>query len=201
MAVMNKHNSASKKVSSDTIAQIFPMPYSFLFLVMEPAVIGISLISIVVSPTNHYMSLAPPSSSGLLFSHIVERDVCGFLEAWHTPNIRVLLYQFMAALGFSAIIEPLLLYTARYKMENQKDAERAIAAVLAAFFAFDILHSLATIAVVGSKAVMPSLGMDWSGVDLYAAINFWVPVAWMMARASWFAGLGRRRHAREKVEK
>lgn len=84
-------------------------------------------------------------------------------------------------------------------MESPKEAERVIAAVLAAFFAFDILHSLATITVVGSSAVMPGSGMDWSSVDPYAAINVWVPVAWMVVRAFWFAGLGRQCHAGAKV--
>lgn len=157
----------------------------------QPTIIIISLVALILSPRNFFDSLAPDSSSGVLFQESLELKTCGPLEAWNTPQLRVLVYQFMGALAFSAIIEPVLLFVARYKLSNAKDAEHVIEAVLICFSAFDVLHSLATITVVGTAAVFPSSTYGWAEVSLYACINVWVPVAWLVARACWFTGLGR----------
>lgn len=145
-----------------------------------------------MNPANHFFSLAPEASSGLLFNPEPTHLQCLQAAAWNTPQLRVLLYQLMAALAFSGVIEPALLYTARYKMENQRDAEKVIAAVLLSFGAFDILHLTSVIVVVGTELSIPTaMGTDWSNVDLYAGINIWVPVAWLVLRTLWLLGVGR----------
>lgn len=77
-------------------------------------------------------------------------------------------------------------------MESQRDAEKVIAAVLLSFGAFDILHLTSVIVVVGTEVSVPTaMGTDWSNVDLYAGINIWVPVAWLILRTLWLVGVGR----------
>jgi hypothetical protein len=156
----------------------------------QPSVILVSLVALFLSPGNFFTSLAPDTSSGLLFQRDLSLNTCAAVESWNTPQLRVLLYQFSGALAFSAIIEPSLLYVAQFKLSDPKDAERVVQAVLMSFLAFDVLHALATAAVVGSSAIFPNNG--WSGIHFYACINVWVPVLWMGARACWFAGFGKR---------
>jgi len=96
----------------------------------------------------------------------------------------------MGALAFSALIEPLVLFTATYRFESTRDAEMVIGAVLATFTAFDVFHAAATVSVVGWASVIPGLGgiVRWE-----ACANIWVPVLWMGIRSCWFVGLGRQK--------
>lgn len=92
----------------------------------------------------------------------------------------------MAALGFSGVIEPMLIYTARYKLQNTRDAQVVVTAVLLALMAFDVLHATSVLGVVGVKAVLPG-----SDMDPYASVNVWVPMAWIGVRTLWLLGVGR----------
>ena len=74
---------------------------------------------------------------------------CGYASAWQTPQLRAMLYQFMSALAFSAVIEPAILFVAVYRMKQTQDACSIIRTVLLSFLAFDFFHSSATLAVVG----------------------------------------------------
>lgn len=112
--------------------------------------------------------------------------MCDPVAAWNTPQLRVLLYQTMAALGFSGVIGPMLIYTARYKLQNTRDAQVVVTAVLLAFMAFDVLHATSVLGVVGVKAVLPG-----SDMDPHASVNVWVPLAWMGVRTLWLLGVGR----------
>jgi len=93
----------------------------------------------------------------------------------------------MAALAFSGVIEPMLLYVARYKLCDTSDAEQVIKAVLTSFLVFDIFHAGATLAVTGVAAALPG-----SSMHVYAMVNVWVPIAWLLLRVSWISGLGRK---------
>ena len=92
----------------------------------------------------------------------------------------------MAALAFSGVIEPILLYVARYKLRDASDAEQVITAVLSSFLVFDIFHAGATLAVTGVAAALPGADMH-----IYAMVNVWVPMLWLLLRVSWMLGLGR----------
>lgn len=92
----------------------------------------------------------------------------------------------MAALAFSGVIEPMLLYVARYRLRDTSDAEQVIKAVLSSFSVFDVFHAGATLAVTGVAAALPG-----SSMHIYAMVNVWVPIAWLLLRLSWILGLGR----------
>lgn len=98
----------------------------------------------------------------------------------------------MGALFFSAVIEPLVLYVAAYRLESAKDVERVVGAVLVAFMAFDFVHSAATLSVVGWEAVLPEVitGVK-GGLVVLSCVNVWVPMLWAVLRGCWLAGLGR----------
>lgn len=105
---------------------------------------------------------------------------------------------YMAAMAFSAIVEPLVLYVARYKLTGARDAQTVISVTLISFMAFDLFHSAASVSVSGFPAAIPSVNLDLrspqldcSKMDLYASINFWVPLVWLAARSLWLSGVGR----------
>jgi hypothetical protein len=168
------------------ISEIFPWYYQFLFMIFEPSVIFASLSMIPASPSNHFHSLAPTDSSGPFWSPSLVHEPCSAESAWNTPQLRSLWYVFMAALAFSGVIEPMLLYVARYKLRDVHDAEAVIKAVLVAFSAFDVFHAGATLAVTGLGAVLPG-----SQMHIYAMVNVWVPAAWMLLRTLWIVGVAR----------
>jgi hypothetical protein len=152
--------------------------------------------SVLIDPASHFLSLAPSTSNGPFYSFNSSHAICGVESAWNTPQLRALWYVFIAAFIFSAIIEPLLLYAARYKLRDPRDAQEVVKAVLISFLAFDGLHMIATVAVVGFESVLP-----WGAKsEFYALINFWVPVAWGILRALWLSGIGRLVVPHEKIE-
>ncbi|KAG8353995.1 hypothetical protein FVEN_g8250 [Fusarium venenatum] len=169
------------------ISEVFPWYYQYLFMVFEPSVIIVSLSLIPASPSNHFHSLAPNDSNGPFWSNSALHKSCDAETAWNTPQLRGLWYSYIGALAFSAVIEPLLLYVARYKLRDVSDAEEVIKAVLFAFFAFDVFHAGATLAVTGIGAALPG-----SQMHLYAMVNVWVPTAWMILRTLWITGVARK---------
>lgn len=142
-------------------------------------------------PDHYYAVLAPPESEGVLFkpSSQLGATPCTARQAWNTPQFNIMLYQFMSAFFFSAIVEPVVLYTARYKMRNARDAELAIWGVETAMLVYDLMHSFAGVSVVGLGSVIP--GFSWSRVDGPATFNTWS--AWVLAaiRVAWLCGMGR----------
>jgi hypothetical protein len=102
------------------------------------------------------------------------------------PRIRALQYYFMAALAFSAFVEPAVLYVATYKLHDARDSQTVIRAVLASFAAFDIFHTVAAVAGSSFHAILPMA----AEFDIYVAINFWIPLLWLVVRGSWFLGNG-----------
>jgi len=99
-----------------------------------------------------------------------------------TPQVKALQYYFMGALAFSAVVEAAVLYVAVYKLKDPRDTRAVVQAVLASFAAFDIFHALAAIAGSGIPALMPLTAES----DLYSAINFYVPLLWLIVRITWF---------------
>jgi uncharacterized RDD family membrane protein YckC len=81
----------------------------------------------------------------------------------------------------------MLLYTARYKLRDTRDAEDVIKTVLFAFIAFDVFHAGATLAVTGAAAVFPG-----PQGHIYSMVNVWVPTAWLVLRMLWLVGVGRK---------
>ena len=153
---------------------------------------SIAVASIVADPANHFKSLAPANTTtGPLFEASSDVTPCTQAQAWHTPQLRSLLYLYMAALLFSAVVEPMLLYLARYKLRSVGDAERVMAGVLISFSFFDVAHALAAYLVAGPEAVLPAADLDLSNLELYACINVWVPTTWLLIRVLWFMGVGR----------
>lgn len=100
-----------------------------------------------------------------------------------TPQVKALQYYFMGALAFSAVIEPLLLYVAVNKLRDPRDGRTVVKAVLASFAAFDIFHAAAAVAGSGIDALVPKT----AAFDLYSAINFYVPMLWLVMRLTWFS--------------
>lgn len=90
-------------------------------------------------------------------------------------------YYLMGALAFSAVIEPAALYVAAYKLRDPRDSRIMIQTILASFAAFDIFHAAAAIAGSGLYATMPFA----EEFNVYAAINFWVPLLWLLVRSAW----------------
>ncbi|KAJ4136583.1 hypothetical protein NW768_004200 [Fusarium equiseti] len=169
------------------VSEIFPWHYQFLFMVLEPTAIFTALLLIPVSPPNHFHSLAPDNSAGPFWSPSAFQTRCDAESAWNTPQLRGLWYAYMAVLAFSGVIEPMLLYVARYKLRDTSDVEQVIKAVLASFLVFDIFHAGATLAVTGIAAALPG-----SSMHVYAMVNVWVPVTWLLLRVSWMLGFGRK---------
>ena len=157
------------------------------------------MIVAMINPNDYYYSLAPVNSEGLFFqpSNRPGAKPPTADEAWNSPQITAMLYQFMGAFAFAAVIEGLILYCARFKMRNAKDAELAIWCVEMALLVFDFGISLATIFVVGPKAVIP--GYPWSEIDEGACVNTYLPLVWAALRLAWFSGLGRE-FAKDKTE-
>ncbi|KAK0385362.1 hypothetical protein NLU13_7838 [Sarocladium strictum] len=151
------------------ISKVFPWYYQFLFMILEPGIILVAMPMILLDPANHFLSLAPTTSSGPFYKSNPAHSICSIESAWNTPQLRALWYVFTASFIFSGIVEPLLLYTARYKLRDARDAEEVVKAVLISMLTFDVLHITATTAVGGFESAIP-----W-GVEseLYAMINFW----------------------------
>jgi hypothetical protein len=143
------------------------------------------------NPNDYYNMLAPVGSEGVLFKQSPAPDAtpCNARQAWNTAQFNILLYQFMSAFFFSAIVEPVVLYCARYKMRNARDAELAIWGVEMSMLFYDLMHSFAGVSVVGLGTVIP--GFSWSRFDGAATFNTWS--AWILAaiRVAWLCGLSR----------
>ncbi|KAG9251391.1 uncharacterized protein F5Z01DRAFT_639291 [Emericellopsis atlantica] len=173
----------NKRMTTVTAADVFPALYMYLFLIIEPGIIWIALPLILVDPSHHFHSLAPAGlTSGPYFTTSPASPPASFLQAWHTPQTRELLYLYVAAMAFSAVVEPMLLYLARYKLHDARDTELVVTGVLLSFLAFDVFHAAANWAVVGSASLTR---------DMYAAINFWIPVGLVVIRSMWLLGVGR----------
>ncbi|KAM0294438.1 hypothetical protein HYE67_000102 [Fusarium culmorum] len=169
------------------VSEILPWHYQFAFMIFEPSVIFATIPLIPASPIDHFHSLAPADSAGPFWSPSLLHGSCDAASAWNTPQLRGLWYAFMSALAFSGVIEPLLLYVARYKLRDIHDAEQVIKAVLFAFMAFDVFHAGATLAVTGVAAALPGPRMN-----VYVMINVWIPTAWLLLRTLWMVGIARK---------
>jgi hypothetical protein len=99
-----------------------------------------------------------------------------------TSQVKALQYYFMGALAFSAVVEAAVLHAAVYKLRDPRDSRKVVRAVLASFAAFDVFHALAAIAGSGIPALTPLTAQ----LDLYSAINFYVPLLWLVVRITWF---------------
>ena len=95
-------------------------------------------------------------------------------------------YFLMGALAFSAVIEPAALYVAAYKLRDARDSRIMVQTILASFAAFDVFHAAAAVAGSGINAVVPMA----AEFDVYSAINFWVPLLWLLVRSAWFLRTG-----------
>lgn len=95
-------------------------------------------------------------------------------------------YYLMGALAFSAVIEPAVLYVAAYKLRDQRDSRLVARTVLASFAAFDVFHAVAAIAGSGVNAILPLT----EEFNVFAGINFWVPLLWLVVRSAWFLRTG-----------
>lgn len=157
----------------------------------QPIVIFSLWIGAMSKPDNYYAMLAPAGSEGFMYKLSLDADAtpCTARQAWNTPQVNIMLYQFMSAFFFSAIVEPVVLYTARYKMRNARDAELAIWAVEVSMLLYDLMHSFAGVSVVGLGTVIP--GFSWSRMDGAATFNTWS--AWILGaiRIAWLCGVGR----------
>jgi hypothetical protein len=152
----------------------------------QPGIIITALLSIVFDPDSHFQSMGPDrcSHSGLEETTGLVSDHIG--HECMLPRIRALQYYFMAALAFSAFVEPAVLYVATYKLHDPRDSKTVVRAVLASFAAFDIFHAVAAIAGSSFHAAFP-MAADF---DVYVAINFWIPLLWLVVRGTWFLGNG-----------
>jgi hypothetical protein len=128
----------------------------------------------VFDPDAHYASMAPDPCASTALDRTTTQCI--------TPRIRAMQYYLMGALAFSAVIEPAAIYVAAYKLRDQRDSHLVIQTVLASFAAFDIFHAAAAIAGSGINAILP-LAEEF---DIYSAINFWVPMLWLLVRSAWF---------------
>lgn len=152
----------------------------------------------------YYNVLAPAGSRGILFTPQppheggVSREPCTAAQAWNTAQFNIMLYQFMSAFFFSAVVEPVALWHARHRMRDAADAERAVWCIEACMLGYDIMHSCAGVAVVGLGAVVP--GFEWSRVDAAAAFNTWSAVLLGVMRVFWMCGVGREFAARAKSD-
>jgi hypothetical protein len=143
-------------------------------------------VSLFFDPIAHYQSLAPDPSLGNVLASATGQALDQIMNERMTPQVVALQYYFMGALAFSAVVEPLLLYVAVYKLRDLRDSRTVVKAVLASFAAFDIFHAAAAIAGSGVRAIVPMTGE----LDLYSAINFYVPMLWFVVRIAWFRGSG-----------
>lgn len=150
----------------------------------------------MTDPASHYHSLAPASSSGPFYTFSSQHALCAVDSAWNTPQLRGLWYTLVSAFSFTVLVEPVVLYTARYRLRDAHDAEEVIKAVLLSFTVFDVFHAGATLAVTGIEAATPGHAKGF----IYTMINVWAPVLWMVFRASWLLGIGRETSARQKKE-
>lgn len=122
--------------------------------------------------------MAPDSCAGAALDSIAAQCT--------TPRIRAMQYYLMSALAFSAVIEPAGLYVAAYKLRDQRDSRIIIQTILASFAAFDVFHAAAAVAGSGFQATMPMA----DEFNVYSAINFWVPLLWLLVRSAWFLRTG-----------
>ena len=171
----------------------------------QPTIIVISLLAILASPSNFVSSLAPPTAVGpgllalnatpLMLTIRLASVVSDSTTLLELPQAHVLIQQLMGALLFSAAIEPLLLYTAIYRLESVRDAEIVIGALLMAFTLFDLLHSAATLSIVGYASVLPAwvVGGGDGRFRWVCFANVWVPIVWAAFRGCWFGAVGRER--------
>ncbi|RKK63874.1 hypothetical protein BFJ69_g16838 [Fusarium oxysporum] len=164
------------------ISEVFPWHYQILFMVLEVHILPGSQLT--EHPND---SSTAKYSAGPFWSPSPLHKPCDAESAWNTPQLRGLWYAYIAALAFSGVIEPMVLYVARYKLRDIRDAEEVIKTVLFAFLAFDIFHAGATLAVTGVAAVLPGPHRH-----IYAMVNVWVPTAWMLLRMLWVVGVGRK---------
>lgn len=154
----------------------------------QPGVIIAALLSLVFDPIAHYLSLAPDLFLGKALESVTGQAFDQLMNERMTPQVRALQYYFMGALAFSAVVEAVVLYVAVYKLKDPEDSLMVVRAVLASFAAFDIFHAAAAIAGSGYRAIMPMMGE----LDLYSAVNFYVPMLWLSVRVAWFVGAVRK---------
>ncbi|GAB7328986.1 hypothetical protein MBLNU13_g00844t1 [Cladosporium sp. NU13] len=128
----------------------------------------------IFDPDAHFASMAPDPCTSTTLDHTTIQCM--------TPRITAMQYYLMGALAFSAVIEPAALYVAAYKLRDQRDSYLVVQTILASFAAFDIFHAAATIAGSGVQAVLP-LAEEF---NTFSAINFWVPLMWLLFRSAWF---------------
>ena len=128
----------------------------------------------IFDPDAHYASMAPDPCMSTTLDHTTTQCI--------TPRIRAMQYYLMGALAFSAVIEPAALYVAAYKLRDQRDCHLVVQTVLASFAAFDVFHAAAAISGSGIQALLP-LAEEF---NIYSAINFWVPLMWLLVRSAWF---------------
>jgi hypothetical protein len=179
-------------------------PYFALFMVIEvhpsfffhtvqtiahthqPGVIVAALLSMVFDPDSHLQSMGPDRCSDTSYETAAGLIPGQSSHECMLPRIRALQYYFMAALAFSAFVEPAVLYVATYKLRDARDSQTVVRAVLASFAAFDIFHAVAAIAGSSFHAALPMA----AEFDVYVAINFWIPLTWLVVRGTWFLGNG-----------
>jgi hypothetical protein len=172
------------------VIEVYP---SFFFPVVQtlahkhqPGVIIAALLSIVFDPDSHFQSMGPDRCSNTGYESAAELVQDHISHECMLPRIRALQYYFMAALAFSAFVEPAVLYVATYKLHDARDSQTVVRAVLASFAAFDIFHAVAAIAGSSFHAALPMA----AEFDVYVAINFWIPLMWLVVRGTWFLGNG-----------
>ena len=80
-------------------------------------------------------------------------------------------------------------------MNDAKDAEAAVKAVLIGTIAWAAMFAFANVGVAGLKAVLPSRGpdgsLDWSQVNAITSTHLWFPMLLSMTRLAWIFGVGR----------
>lgn len=144
------------------------------------------MLSLAIDPIAHYLSLAPDPSLQKALKSLTGQALDQVLHARMTPQVRALQYYLMGALAFSAVVEVVVLYVAVYKLKDPRDSRTVVQAVLASFAAFDVFHAAAAIAGSGYRAITPMTGES----DLYSAVNFYVPMVWLLVRIAWFRRVG-----------
>lgn len=96
---------------------------------------------------------------------------------------------------FTAVIEPLLLYTARFQFHDARDAEHVVRATLLSFTALDVFHMIAILSVTGIAPAIPGTKDAYTDTML----NVYIPPVCMALRSLWLFGVGRESSRRGKT--
>ena len=111
-----------------------------------------------------------------------------------SPQLRVLLYQYIAVWVGKTVAEVAVLYAARYKMTSARDSELAVKALLIPMVLCYSMFAAANVSVAGVKAVIPKRqadGWDWTEVDKITSLHLWMPLFNCLTRMAWVYGIGR----------